>query len=243
MAKLQFLKQMPFNLEVLVSAKFEDLITPVGSIAISFIDPVVLFAALSWGIARGSDAIAGEIGRGTMELLLAQPVRRMQIVITQGVVTTLGAALLACASMGGVYAGIHTVSRKFAGKVEPLSDLVSGADFWPGAINLFGLMFFLAGISTLASAWESYRWRTIGLIGTIYVVALLMKMIGRLGEQFDWLTYATFLTAFEPHKLILDQDAGWTDAWRYTGLLVALGLLAYAGAIAVFAKRDLPAPS
>ncbi|MFO0947626.1 MAG: ABC transporter permease subunit [Planctomycetota bacterium] len=37
---------------------------------------------------RGSDAIAGEIDRGTMEVLLAQPIRRSTIIVTHAVVTT-----------------------------------------------------------------------------------------------------------------------------------------------------------
>lgn len=238
-----FLEFLPQTWEQAFGVSFDEIATPGGRIAMSFIDPVVLFAAISWGIARGSDVVAGELGRGTMELLLAQPVRRGEIVFTQAVVATLGAAVLACASWGGVLAGILNNSIPYGGESTPLSTLVRAADFLPGSVNLFGLMFFLAGLSTLVSSWENYRWRTIGVVAAAYMVSLLVKMVGRLAGAYDWLQYITFLGAFEPQKLVLMGDAAWPAAWRYTGVLVGLGLAAYAGAAVIFAKRDLPAPT
>ena len=39
--------------------------TSLGRISMAYVDPVVVFAATVWGIGRGSDAVSGEIGRGT----------------------------------------------------------------------------------------------------------------------------------------------------------------------------------
>ena len=44
-----------------------------------YVHPLVLFSAVIWAIMRGSDCVSGEIGRGTMEMLLAQPVRRTSL--------------------------------------------------------------------------------------------------------------------------------------------------------------------
>src|SRR6185312_3116880 len=82
----KFLKALPASFERVAGMSFDLIATPAGRLALVFIDPVPVFVAASWSIARGSDCISGEIGRGTMELLLAQPLHRAAIVIVQGMV-------------------------------------------------------------------------------------------------------------------------------------------------------------
>ena len=65
-----------------------------GRVAITFDEPIVLLCITIFAIARGSDCISGELGRGTMEMLLAQPLSRWQIVVTQATVTVYGLAIL-----------------------------------------------------------------------------------------------------------------------------------------------------
>src|SRR5690242_13021996 len=85
----------------------EDLFTNAGRIAAGFEHPIVLVLAAIWGVGRGSDAVSGELGRGTMEMLLAQPVRRLHILTSQGVATILGAVLIASASWLGTAVGLY----------------------------------------------------------------------------------------------------------------------------------------
>ena len=50
----------------------EQFLTYHGIIGITFDEPVVLLCLLTWSVARGTDVVSGELGRGTMEMLLAQ---------------------------------------------------------------------------------------------------------------------------------------------------------------------------
>ena len=88
-----------------------------GRIALTYDELIVVMCIAIWSIARGSDLVAGELGRGTMEVLLAQPVSRLRVLLTQATVTTIGVAILAGASWLGIYAGIHTTHVK-----EPVAD-------------------------------------------------------------------------------------------------------------------------
>lgn len=227
------LRGMPGQFESLVGMPIAEMATPTGRIALAYIDPVILFAAVTWAFARGSDAVSGEIGRGTMELLLAQPVRRSSILAVQAVVTTAGAALLALAAWLGTCQGLWAVG---------LLDRVEPRHFIPAALNLFSLTFFLAALATLASSWESQRWRTIGLMGAIYIVELVIKVIARLAPKLTWLMYATFFGAFEPQILVTHPERAWNTSLRYDGTLIGLGLLAYVLAGIIFCRRDIPAP-
>ncbi|MEK6235323.1 MAG: ABC transporter permease [Planctomycetales bacterium] len=227
------LRLLPSFVEDLVGLPLADLASPAGKLAMLYVDAVTVFTCVGWSIGRGSDVVSGEIGRGTMELLLAQPVRRTTVLFIHAVVTTLGAAVLAVSTLAGLGLGMMTV---------PLEGSVSLWRYVPSAINLFYMMFFLAGVTTLASSWDSERWRTIGLACGFFVISLIVKMVARLWEDGSWLIYLTFLGAFEPHHLALKTDQAWALSLRYDGALLAGGLACYVAAALIFSRRDLPAP-
>lgn len=83
------------NWQRLSSVPFADIATHSGRVALALVDPVVVLAATVWGITRGSDAVSGQLERGTMEMVLAQPVSRTAVYITQAIATTSAAAFFA----------------------------------------------------------------------------------------------------------------------------------------------------
>jgi ABC-2 type transport system permease protein len=212
-----------------------DIATPAGRVGLAYVDPVAIIAATAWGIARGSDAVSGQLGRGTMEMLLAQPVRRLSVLAVQAAVTSFGAFLLGLHSWLGTCMGLRTVT--LPGDVP-----ISAALYVPAAANLAGLAFFMAGFTTMLSAFDRYRWRTIGLAAGFYVVSLILKLIARMAPGWERLIYASFLGAFEPLLFVNHPDDGWRLALEYLAVLVGLGLAGYVVAAIVFCRRDLPAP-
>ncbi len=268
--------------ERFVPVSFEQLFTYPGRIALTYDELIVVMCMAIWAIARGSDCVAGELSRGTLEMVLAQPVSRKRVVITQATVTALGAALLAVATWGGIYAGIHTTHvdepvappavtlpvfgmnpadalLKGETRRVPMSTRVAAGDMWPAAANLFSLGFFLAGLSTLVSSLDQYRWRTIGIVAAIYVVQLIMKIVGLAADNLKWLLNWTFFTAYDPERFVSTALHTPHDAWRivlvddrgawlalgplgFDILLIGMGLAAYVAATLIFCRRDLPAP-
>jgi ABC-2 type transport system permease protein len=192
-----------------------------------------VLAATVWGITRGSDAVSGQLERGTMEMVLAAPVRRVAVFVTQALATTAAAALLCVVLFAAVWTAIAL--GPWAGKVDPLR-------FLPAAANVFGLMVCMAGISAGVSAADSYRWRTIGILCGFYVFSILAKLVGRLSKPLWWAGYLSILNAYEPQRLVGDAAESWRLLAAYDGVLIGVGVVAYAIGAVVFAKRDLPAP-
>ena len=227
------LKVIPDDWQKLSGVPFSEVATYAGRVALAFVDPVVVLAATVWGITRGSDAVSGPLERGTMEMLLAAPVRRSAIFLTQALATTAAAALLC----GVLLASVWTVVAlgPWAGKVEPVR-------FLPAVANVFGLMVCMAGISACVSAADSHRWRTIGIMCGLYVTAILTKLVGRLSGVLGWVGYLSVLNAYEPQRLV----GGGPEAWRmlawYDGILLGIGIVAYLIGAVIFSRRDLPAP-
>ncbi len=227
------LRAIPEDWQKLSGVPFSEVATYAGRVALAFVDPVVVLAATVWGITRGSDAVSGQVERGTMEMVLAQPVTRRAVFVTQALATTLGAALLCGVLLAGVWTAVGV--GPWSGKVEPVR-------FVPAALNVFGLMVCMAGITACVSACDSYRWRTIGILCGFYVVSLLAKLVGRMSGRLAWVGYLSVFNAYEPQRLV----GGATEAWRllllYDGVLLGIGLVAYGVGCLLFSRRDLPAP-
>jgi ABC-2 type transport system permease protein len=268
--------------ERFVPVPFEQLFTYPGRLALTYDELIVVMCMVVWAIARGSDCVAGELGRGTLEMVLAQPVSRQRVLATQGLVTLAGAMLLALASWLGIFTGIHTTYVEepivppqlplTLGGAPPVGLLLEGQTrsvpmlskvdphcLWPAAVNLFALGVFLAGLSTLFSALDRYRWRTIGLVASVYVIQLIMKIVGLASESWSWLLNFTFFTAYDPERfvsiavnrpadtwalVVRDEQGQWSALGPLGGdlLLIGLGLACYVAAAVIFHRRDLPAP-
>ncbi|HZZ73094.1 MAG TPA: ABC transporter permease subunit [Pirellulales bacterium] len=226
------LSALPDLLQRMSPVTVPQLASLMGRLAVAFDHPVTMFACTAWAIARGSDAVSGPLGRGTMELILSQPIHRWAIIVVTCGVTTFGAVGLCLCGWLGLCAGIHTV---------PMFKEVSPLPFLLASMNLFSLAFFLGGAATLASACDRHRWRTIGIVCALYISSILLKVIGRV-SKLPALEASSFLDYFEPQKLIAEPALVWQRTILYSGVLLGMGLLAYLTAIFVFNRRDLPAP-
>lgn len=227
------LKVIPDDWQKLSGVPISEVATYAGRVALAFVDPVVVLAATVWGITRGSDAVSGPLERGTMEMLLAAPVRRSAVFLTQALATTAAAAVLAGVLLAGVWSAVAL--GPWAGKVEPWR-------FVPAAGNVFGLMVCMAGIAACVSAVDSYRWRTVGVMCGFYVTALLAKLVGRLSDGLAWVGYLSAFNAYEPQRLVGGGPESWALLVRYDAVLLGIGLAAYLLGAWLFSRRDLPAP-
>jgi len=224
---------IPEDWQKLSGVPFSEVATYAGRVALAFVDPVVVLTATVWGITRGSDAVSGQLERGTMEMVLAAPIRRTAVFATQALATTAAAALLVVVLLASVWSAVAL--GPWAGKVEPWR-------FVPAAANVFGLMVCMGGIAACVSAVDSHRWRTVGIMCGFYVAAILAKLVGRLSGMLGWVGYLSVLNAYEPQRLV----GGGPEAWRllawYDGVLLGIGLAAYVVGAVIFSRRDLPAP-
>jgi ABC-2 type transport system permease protein len=236
---------VPRDWERFSAVPFSEVATPAGRIALAYGHPMILLATAAWAIARGSDCVSGEIGRGTMEMLLAQPVRRSMIYTTQAIVTVLGGAMLALAVWCGTAVGLSTVE---------LPASISPRLYIPAAVNLFGLVVCLGGMSALASSCDSYRWRTIGLMIAVYVITTVLQVVGRISDDWQWASYLSLLNAYEPQAMVARPEEAWSllayENGAVAGLglgglqlvLFGLGLVCYAMGAVIFNRREIPAP-
>ena len=259
----------------------EDLINYPGLVGFTFEEPIAYLMMAVFAIARGSDSISGEINRGTMEMMLSQPISRRQYLLGHSAVTIFGVAVIALSAFLGTKVGIEPAQVDMATqsmtwqlpfgfevplgdfknepKFKPLKELLDANLFIASAINYFSLGVFLTGLTTALSSVDRFRWRTIGLTVSIYVVQTVCELTGLAVSGARWLLNLTFFSTYEPvgHATQIAKDPNY--AWLFfdnksTGVipdlgpigcntvLLGLGALGIGFAVVAFTKRDLPAP-
>jgi len=133
------LNLMPNFLQPMLGVPLARLASPAGQLSILFAHIVTILVCAGWALGRGSDSISGEIGRGTMDLLLSLPVWRVSVMIVPAVVAAIGSAVLAAAVLAGLALGLACIRFHNPPPLGP---------FLPGAANLFAMTFCFTGITT-----------------------------------------------------------------------------------------------
>lgn len=214
----QIVDLLPKNWRKFSSVDFDWLVSYMGRTALTLDEPMLLMLICSWVIVRGSDVVSGELGRGTMEMLLAQPVSRAKVWWTHARLTFVGMVGLVGVAWLFMAIGIWTTSVEETSYMEldlgvtqlPLtfaepvtktvhmSDHVDPLYFFPGIINLFSLCFFLGGFSAWCSSLDRFRWRTLGVIVGFFFLQSGMKVLAMASESMSWIRFLTVFGYYEP---------------------------------------------
>lgn len=242
---------------------------PNDFLAMGMLHPIVLTLCVIWAVGRSAGAVAGEIDRGTMELLMSQPVPRNRLILAHFLVDLLVLPAICLAFFAGTQFGLAVVGdfvpdysslknlKAPGGKQipipipanpEPLS--VSGLGELPGLSNTAALMFAVSGITIAISAAGRSRWKVTGYAVLILVVMFVANTIGQLWEPAAWVRPLTLFFYYQPQKVMLDGDwlvdlgKAWSGAPMIpgAGVLLAVGVVGYLLALRTFTRRDLPAP-
>jgi len=200
-----------------------------GAIALGYVHPISIILVAVFAVGFTTAAIAGERQRGTLEVLLARPLSRRRIYVTElAAVVAFIALILAAASVGTVIgATLSGVIGELA--VERLPML------WLNGVLLWGS---IAAIGLAASVSFDRLTPAIGVTMAIVVVMYFLDILGSLWPDAKGLQpYSLF------HYLAARDILGGTVSLGGFALLGAVAAAAIAYALVVFPRRDLAAPS
>ena len=237
MGKFKIILEQFREYERFAPISFDQLFTYAGRVGMTYDEPVVIFCVVVWAISRGSDVISGELGRGTLEMMLAQPISRTKLLLTNALVSATGLAVLCLLVWLGIWVGVQLTSVEetipppsmripFTNLEIPISpgepetvrllmrEEIDCSVFFPSTVNLFAFGFFLLGISTFVSSLDRYRWRTIGIVITFYVFQIVVFGLGKAAESLSWLTHFTFFDLYRPQPIAkIAMNDGQAAAW------------------------------
>lgn len=205
----------------------QDLIASVsgrGIVGIGYAHPFALLMMGAWAVRVPSAALAGEIGRGTVDLVAGRPVRRMSQVAAAAEALAGGLAALAIAAWLGTLAGL--VTRPVEG-ASPFAFLPVAAALW--------LLFTALGMVALAvSALAREAGTAIAWSAGIFAGSYVLDYAARVWPRIAPLRQFSLFGYYEPQRLV---SAGFEPR----GILVtaAAGAAALLLAFLVFGRRDL----
>jgi ABC-2 type transport system permease protein len=229
-------------------------------LSVGYIHPLMQTLFCIWAIGRAAGALAGELDRGTMELLLAQPIPRRSVVFAHLCVDGLTIPLLCLALWAGTWLGTALVwpinvptNQPFLVSVTPESLEVYPAAFGPALWNVAALLFAVSGYTMWMSACGRFRWRVLGTAVIVTLVQFLVNVIGQLWDVMAWLRPFTVFYYYQPQQIALagrwsvDLGTVWNGgapllAVNVLVVLFGVGAVGYALALWTFCRRDLPAP-
>lgn len=208
--------------------------------SIGFVHPVIQTVLCIWAVGRASGAIAGEIDRGTMELLLAQPVPRGTLIRAHFLVDLITIPLLCLAMWLGMFIGLHLVG--LAQHENPMLQ-VDPMQFLPALLGISLLVYGLSGLTIWISSMSRFRYRAMGLAVLVTLLMFLVNLLGQLWDPIALFRPLTVFYYFNPQSMILNTD-WYTNSvtWVRLGVLWGLGTGGYLLSYATFTRRDLPAP-
>jgi len=193
-------------------------------LALGFFHPVFLGFGCALIVGRASDALAGEIERGSIYLLLSRPVPRWALVVGKLLELVISAGIVAWVSWLGLALGVWTTA---------LSEGVA-LDRYALIALMAWLLFAALGTGALIiSSWSTRTGLAVGLGSAWTLISFLLDVLPAVAES--PLALLNPWHHYDPQQLVA------------TGILPALGIsvlltwivVGTSVAIVVFARRDL----
>jgi len=229
-----------------------------------YLYPFVQVIFCIWAIGRSAGAIAGELERGTMELLLSMPLARSKLILAHLLVDLTAIPLLCLALWLGTEFGCWLVGPfvvdpsiwtvlKLPQPEIPKMLIVNTAVLAPALWNVAALLFSISGITLAISAAGRFRNRVLGFAILFFLVQFLVNVIGQFWNQIAFLRPFTLFYYYQPQRIVTLNE-WWVKIGSIgskqpglfelpmIGILVIAGTLGYLSAWWTLIRRDIPAP-
>ena len=222
----EMIETMPQGFRALIKASGEYASEEMGYLAVGFREPIYLIIILSFVIASSSSAIAKEIERGTIFLLLSRPVSREEFFLAKLATTFIGTVLLLCFAilgtwLGSIVFGVNGIDYDLVFKIQ---------------INVFFLALAVAGIGYLISSMLSEGGKTLALSSGVTVLMFFIEFLADSLPSIDWIGYVSVFHYYEPSILVNSESLSWVNL----SILIIVGFIGLTLATIMFKRRDIP---
>ena len=217
------LDQLPQALLDMMGASDYSLSTGAGYVSGELFGFMIPIFILVLTIGAGAGAIGGAEERGTLDLVLAQPITRRRVLLQSAALVAVDAAL---------FGAVIVVALAIA---DPLADLQIGATNLLGAVAgivLLGIVF--GWFALMLGAATGSRSIALGVSGGL---AALTYLAGNLSGLVGFLHWAKWVSPFWYATNGSPLDRGWI--WWHALPLMGVAVVLLAAGVAALERRDL----
>jgi ABC-2 type transport system permease protein len=181
--------------------------------------------AIVYVIIAGTGAIAGEENAGTIDLLLAQPIKRSRLLAEKMAAIVVGSVAIVLGGYAGFVISVPTVDID-----------VSLAELLLACLNMLPIACFFAALSVWAGAVLPNRASAAGVATAVTVVTYFLYTITNGIEWLEPLRYASPFYYYGGGRSIVDGAR-----WSHVAVLLGLAAVFAALAMRTFEQRDVSA--
>ncbi len=195
-----------------------------GFLSVEYFNQMWAIVMIAFSVSTATGSISAEIEKGTMELLLAQPISRRAILVTRHLYFELGVLMLIAATLVPIAIGTPLVGGdlNYAGLVAFTIPAFLFFTAIGSVTFLFSALFNSRGVALFAS---------LGLIIFSYALDILAKINDTVSE----VHFLSIFYYWDPYRYLHSVDFAWADL----AVLAGISIVATAGAVYWFERRDI----
>lgn len=221
--------QIPFvrrMMAAFLGIESADTLGPMMIMSIAWVHPVVLSLLFAHCVIVCTRIPAGEIDRGTVDVLLSLPVTRRAVYLSETTVWMLAGLLItAIAALANICTTLW-LHLDYAGLMS--RRLLVG-------LNLYALYLAAGGIAWFASSICDRRGRAIAIAFGVLVSSLLLNVLAGFNATVKALSVVSILKYYRPVFII----QGTADTGLDIAVLLAVGFVFWLAGLVIFARRDI----
>lgn len=184
---------------------------------------ILLIFPMIFSIFRANTLVCKYVDQGSMTALIAAPVKRRTILVTQASVLLSGLLILI-----GYSTAVEIICAEhfFPGELDKGELLILN-------FGLLCLQMFISGICLFFSCLFSDTKYSLGFGAGIPILMYVLQMLANTGDEAEKARYFTFFTLFDADGIIEGNSVSGVI------ILLAGSLLLYAASIGIFSRKDL----
>ncbi len=191
-----------------------------------WVHPIILTLLWANEIIHCTRCPAGEIDRGTIDILLGWPVSRWQVYMAESIGWLASGAFIVSMALLG-----HLVS----GMILQLENPVPLGRIAIVLLNLFLLYGAAGGVAYFISALSERRARAIATIFTVVLASFLLNFLAQFWEPANMVSWLSVLHYFQPAEILSGGGVPWVNL----GILLGMGAALWGLGGVVFARRSI----
>ncbi len=185
---------------------------------IGWVHPFVLALVWAHAIVVCTRFPAGEVDRGTIDVLMSLPSTRTAIYGCEWVVFMLAGLLVVGVGLGGNVVG---------GWISGIPRAASSMTLALVVVNLYALVLAVGGLASLLSAVCDRRGRAVGLSFAVLLVSFFLSSMSAFDPTIKAFSALSLLNYFRPYATLQMNASPWSDVFVLLGVATTLWTLGW----------------
>jgi len=221
--------QMPFVQNIIKAMLGTDSLPDAGPmlfLSFPWVHPVTMALLWAHAIIGATRLPAGEIDRGTIDILLGMPVSRWRLFITDTAAWVVCGVIVLAMALAGNWVGGLTVGPDQKSEMSKVLIVL---------VNLMALYLAVGGLAWLMSALSDRRGKAMAAAFVVVLASYFLNYLAQLWEPAERFGFLSFLRYHRPLYVLKDGHWPWGDLT----VLGAIAAVLWGAAGIVFSRRDL----